>query len=414
MTRRRELLWKIITPLLVFALAELAFRFFDVPMRMSIAERKTFAAYQGMPWAAQYFKDLADCAAQSRRHHQPRYSRYVLQDINEDCSTPTVNYANRIRKTRTPPDAPAGARVYEVAMFGGSTMEGQGAIDDETIASWFSTLANAAPGEAIYHVTNYGVGGYTFTQGVVKLITLLREGRHFDDVIFYDGDNDVDYAYNLNEPGALEEEDLVRARLEGSLWDRLAQFGKTQLNHCVLCMGGVMLARNTPFIKDHVTPYFVKVRDAIHFKKGVASNEDVAPFAQQIADYYVQSHQLLARVAEAYHLRYLDVWQPSLMYETGYAPGEAMLARIDTRLTDARLRQLYTLSRDRTVAARLDNFLDLSHVLEGRSKAVYLDAVHLSGEGNRIVASRIFEAWKQPPGAQTAGLRINRYPHAGQ
>ena len=244
MTRRRQVLYRIVTPLVVFLLAELTLRYvFDLRSRISLAERRTLAAYEGKPWAAQYFKDLGACASQSARAHRPRYARYVLQDINEDCSTRFVNYSGRVRRTWNPA-TPGGARVYEIAMFGGSTMEGLGAVDDETIPSHFSRLANAAsPGDVLYHVTNYGVSGYTFTQSVMKLVTLLRDGRHFDAVIFYGGDNDIDYAYNLGEIGALESEDLVRTRLEGSIVDRIGEFGKEQLNACVLCLAGVILAR---------------------------------------------------------------------------------------------------------------------------------------------------------------------------
>src|SRR5262249_8547365 len=161
--------------------------------------------------------------------HQPRYVRYVLQDINEDCTTLTVNYKDRVRKTWNPEMRP-GAPVYEIAMFGGSTMEGLGAIDDETIASQFSHLVNGPGAGTAYHVTNYGVSGYTFTQSVMKLVTLLRDGKHFDAVVFYSGDNDIDYAYNLGQAGALEEENMVRIRLEGSATERVTQFGREQVN----------------------------------------------------------------------------------------------------------------------------------------------------------------------------------------
>ncbi len=129
------------------------------------------------------------------------------------------------------PPRPDGARVYEIAMFGGSTMEGLGAVDDETIPRTFpGSPTPSSPGDVVYHVTNYGVSGYTFTQSVMKLVTLLRDGHHFDAVIFYGGDNDIDYAYNLGEVGALESEDLVRTRLEGSVVDRIRRIreGTTQ------------------------------------------------------------------------------------------------------------------------------------------------------------------------------------------
>ena len=382
--------------MLIFVLAEMSLRYLlDARLRLDLAERQTLAAYQGKPWAPQYFKDLWSCAAQSARAHQPRYVRYVLQDINEDCTTPTVNYKARVRKTWNPEMRP-GAAVYEIAMFGGSTMEGLGAIDDETIASQFSHLVNGPAANGTYHVTNYGVSGYTFTQSLMKLITLLRDGHHFDAVVFYGGDNDIDYAYNLGEVGALEEETMVRVRLEGSASERVAQFGREQINSCVLCLAGVVLVRNVPGFRDHVTPYLVRIRDAFHFKRGQSSEHDVEAFADRIAQYYGQSHALLAKIADAYHLQYLDVWQPSLMYDSAYAPGEAMLARLDSRLTDPKLRRLYALTRENVTKLNLPQFDDVSHVLDHRRAAAYLDAVHLSGDANGVVARAIYDAWRGP------------------
>jgi lysophospholipase L1-like esterase len=394
MTRRRLILFRIATPILIFVLAELALRYlFDARFRLDLAERQTLAAYQGKPWKKQYFQDLWSCALQSARAHQPRYVRYVLQDINEDCTTETVNYANRVRKTWNPAPTP-GAAVYEIAMFGGSTMEGLGAIDDETIASQFSRLANTGGGNVTYHVTNYGVSGYTFTQSLIKLVTLLRDGRHLDGVIFYGGDNDIDYAYNLGQVGALEQENMVRVRLEGSAGERMTEFGSEQINSCVLCLAGVVLVRNMPGLRDHVSPYLMRIRDALHFKKGQSDGHDVDRLADGIARYYGQSHDLLSKIAEAYHLQHLDVWQPSLLYESGYAPGEAMLARMDTRLTDDKLRRLYALTREGVVKLQLSDFEDASHALDHRTSAAYLDAVHLSGDANGLVAHAIYDAWK--------------------
>jgi lysophospholipase L1-like esterase len=397
MPRRRLLLFRIATPIVIFILAELSLRVLvDARLRLDLAERKTLAAYQGKPWAAQYFKDLWSCASQSARAHQPRYVRYVLQDINEDCSTVTVNYANRTRRTWNP-EIRQGTAVYDIAMFGGSTMEGLGAIDDETIASQLSHLANGPAANVTYHVTNFGVSGYTFTQSVMKLVTLLRDGRHFDAVIFYGGDNDIDYAYNLGEPGALEAENMVRVRLEGGMGERVAEFGREQINECVLCLAGAVFVRNIPGLRDHVTPYLVRLRDTLHFKRGQNAEHDVEVFADGIARYYGQSHALLSKVAEAYHLQYLDVWQPSLMYDSGYAPGEAMLARLDSRLTDDKLRRLYALTREDVTKLNLPAFDDVSHVLDHRVSAAYLDAVHLSGDANAVVAHAIYDAWKEVP-----------------
>jgi hypothetical protein len=395
MSRARTLAFKIATPLLMLLLAEAAVRYvFDIRGRLSVAARRSLTPYQGVPWADQYFKDLLDCDAQSARRNQPRYARFILQDINEDCATPTVNYANRLRKTWNPDQIAPGTAVKEVAMFGGSTMEGQGAIDDETIPSHFSRLANASGGGTAYHVTNFGVGGYTFTQSVFKFLTLLRDGHRFDYVIFYDGANDIDYAYETGQVGGLFGEEILRTKLEGSFWDRLREGTKAQINACVLCLGGVVLVRRTPILRDYLAPGLVRLRDAVNMKRGQSEDGDVAPFADAIARYYTQSQQLLAKVADAQQVPHIEFWQPSLMFEDRYAPGEERLPTVDPRLTDERLRKLYALTRDGVVKANPPHFVDISHALDRRTQPCYLDAVHLSGACNGLVAQTIFEIWK--------------------
>ena len=70
-------------------------------------------------------------------------------------------------------------------MFGGSACWGYGARDDYTMPSELSRRLNAATPH--FHVYNYGEPGYTFTQGVLSLITRLQAGARPDYVIFYDG-----------------------------------------------------------------------------------------------------------------------------------------------------------------------------------------------------------------------------------
>jgi lysophospholipase L1-like esterase len=286
-------------------------------------------------------------------------------------------------------------------MFGGSTMEGIGAIDDETIPSEFSRLINTT-GTGVFRVENYGVSGYTFTQSVMKLVTLLQQGKHFDAVVFYDGANDIDYAYELGEAGALDGEDVAETRIEGGLVSRSALFVKEEMNACVLCMTAGIIARHTPVLQDHITPAIVRLRDAIHFKKGAASDQDPSRMADDIAEYYARTHALLSAIADAYQIPHLEFWQPSLMYDDAYGPGEASLALMDPRLTDPRLRSLYRHTRDDELARRLPDFHDLTHVLDRREKAVYVDAVHLVGDGNRQVARAMFEAWLAVPSRPAA------------
>ena len=67
---------------------------------------------------------------------------------------------------------------------------------------------------------------------------------------------------------------------------------------------------------------------------------------------------------------------------------------MDTRLTDQKLRLLYKLTREHVINLHLTGFDDVSHALDNRQAPAYLDAVHLSGDANGIVARSVFDAWQ--------------------
>jgi len=68
--------------------------------------------------------------------------------------------------------------------FGGSTMWGTGASDEQTIPSHFSSLTNNA-------VYNFGEAGWNSRQSVNQLISVIGDGHSPSVVIFYDGVNEV-------------------------------------------------------------------------------------------------------------------------------------------------------------------------------------------------------------------------------
>ena len=403
MTRKKEIIFIIITLLLTLTLAEGFFRFFiERRNRLgNLEKRNTFEPYQNKPWVDQYFRDGKECSKQraEAREETGTYVRYILHDLSHDCTTKSVNIALGMRKTWNPnPDSLVGdAKIYTLAMFGGSTMQGVGLPDDLTIPSHFSKLVNeAAKDNTVYIVKNYGVSSYTFTQSLIKLILLLREGERFDYVIFYGGTNDIDNAYDVGEAGALIGEKALKNRLEGGTSGQIREFFKRQLNSCGICRTIVIISRNTPILRDYVTPYLVRARDVIHFKEGKRKDDqEIVALAKDIAEYYAKSHELLDALSRAYDFKYAEFWQPALLYgEEQPVGGEKIILNIDPRLTDDKLKELYRLSRDKINSMRLENFHDISGALLLREKAYYLDAAHISDEGNKAVAEDIYAILK--------------------
>ena len=184
MTRSKKTVFILATLIGIVVVAEIGFRqFFNYRSATSVLERRSLSVYANEPWADQYFKDTFDCAEQrvaSRAAGRGSYARYLLSDITISCVTKYINYDGDklTRKTWNPDPSsiPKGAKVYRIGVFGGSTVMGLGTIDDLTIPSHISKLANAeANSKGVYYdVTNYGVSSHTFTQNVIKLTLLLR------------------------------------------------------------------------------------------------------------------------------------------------------------------------------------------------------------------------------------------------
>lgn len=402
LTTKKKIIFTAITVVLLFVVVESAFRIWNgYRNKTAVAEKiATLAAYRNDPEAKEFFKDDSECVRQSLAN--PKYDlyvRYIMIDVYLDCTTKLENYHSRTRDTWNPPINASDTRikVYEVGIFGGSTMIGLSSTDDKTIASQFSHLANAATSsKVVYHVTNYGVSSYTFTQGVMKLITLLREGKHFDYVIFYDGANDVDNAYDSGEAGSLVSEQILKNKLEGGTWDQVKDILKQQLNSCATCKAVVIFFRNTPVLKDYISPYLVRLRNLILFQAGDSKNaQGIETLAHDISSYYAKSHVLLNDLSRAYGFKYLTFWQPTLQYRDKPIKEEENLLRIDPKITDEKHRKVYEVVVQDLAAARLPNFFDISDALLGRTEPYYVDAVHISGAGNAVVAKRIFDIFEK-------------------
>ena len=366
---------------------------------LSLKERRTrFEPYQNKSWTEQYFKDEEECG---RQRNVPTstspYVRYLLHDIGfPGCETETANLLDGNKRGTWEPNAlrePGARKVYRIGIFGGSTVQGVGVPDDLTIPSQFSMLANTASSAALYRVENYGVSAYTYTQSILKLALLLREGERFDYVILYNGANDIDNAYTEGSAGALYgEKTIVINRLYGGLWGQLKNVLRDQFNACALCRLGITVARNTPLLREYITPSLIRLRRFTLFQEGATKDDaGLDRFAEEIAAYYGKSHDLLDKLATAYGFRYAEFWQPSLLYEDGPVGGEKIYWGIDNRLTDEKLKTLYRSTLAHVRALELPHFYDLSQSLVGRTKAYYLDAVHLADDGNREVAERMFE-----------------------
>jgi hypothetical protein len=176
----------------------------------ALDKRMALSAYRDKPWGRELFREMHELTFVYKQYLGWRTKEYHGVWINVD--------GDGLRRTTGgfPEDGQDQARVY---MFGGSSMWGAYARDGNTIPSLLSRRAREAGVRVRF--SNFAEQGYTFTQEVLRLLLLIREGKTPDGVVFYDGFNDVVTAETSGRPGSTsltaQFEELVESRHMGFL-----------------------------------------------------------------------------------------------------------------------------------------------------------------------------------------------------
>ncbi len=368
---RKSVLYTIITVLIVIVALELGLHAIDwAAGRVKTSPEKIpwRGLYTGQEWAAELARE-----SDSRRQAYHQY----LTWISRPQTGRFVNTGGAAgRQTWNPPDLKAPeAKVF---LFGGSAAWGYGARDDYTIASQLSRRLNAR--EPRFRVYNFAEPGYSFTQGLLLLITKLQAGLRPDYVIFYDGFNDVYGAYQSGQAGSLHNVAQVRHKLESKPRELYWQAVKAWFQENIYLYNRVYLT---------LFPPAQKFREA-----GAGfTDEELKNLAAGLVQYYARSQELLDRLAQAYGFKYACFWQPALFTEARVLPQET---RADVRLEDKNFAKLYQFANQYLSDHPLPkHFYNLSDVLSQRNQPYYLDLVHLTEEGYGLVAQRLYEVLRK-------------------
>lgn len=252
-----------------------------------------------------------------------------------------------------PPSAPV------VRLFGGSSMWGTGVTDGETIPA---SLHRLRPG---YLVLNHGESEYNSRQNLERVINLLGRGQRIGVAVFYEGFNDVltlcRRDVDLNGHG---EEPRMRLVLEQAGTARYLLIGKTQ---------------------ELLTNVFSTERDEF------ACDVDPAR-ARAVATIVYNQWKLAKALLEARGGELIVVLQPVAAigdprldyFEQVHTPGEPSATSALAR----QLRSVYPYWQKLAGTPGNEWLHDLTDAFDG-GRAIYLDQVHGSAEGNALVARRL-------------------------
>jgi len=301
--------------------------------------------------------------AEHSRSGRKRYEPFTIWR-SRPFSGETITVDERgVRRT---PGAVCSPGAIKVFTFGGSSMWGHGVPDWETIPAHVQTGWGEASDRPIC-VENWGERGWVATQGLIELIRQLQIGNVPDEVVFYDGANDVGAAYQSGRSGGHLELDIIADRFERSpllLADRSALLG--------------MIRRIGSAAPNH--------------RRRLGAGDPGVLGAATVRA-YLSTYTIVEAMADAWGFGFHFFWQPVLT--EGAKPLCEAERQIEQRLFDTYpdLPLWYASAHDelRASLAGHEHLHDLTDVFDGVRTQTYIDPVHLTPEGNRLVAERILE-----------------------
>ena len=327
--------------------------------------------YDGKAWAERYWTEMRELKSWYHPYVLWRRAPYTGKLVNIS--------AGGLRET---PGSRCGPGAFRVFMFGGSTMWGYGVPDWGTIPAYLQSELQQRLGRDVC-VVNYGELGFTSTQSVIELVRRIQCGDVPDLVVFYDGVNDINYAFIYGIPGIHRNADQVAARLDDG--------ARAEDTGWIRSLGVVRLARQLVGANDSTAPPRFPFRGA-DMPRGLDEG---------IAAAYLNNHRMVRALAARYGFAQAFFWQPYLTM------GRKPLAAAEREMTDdpidadspedastrAASRRLYesVYARIEAAASENDDLFYLAAVFDTVPSLLYTDSHHLTHEGNQIIARRMLE-----------------------
>jgi hypothetical protein len=348
-----------------------------VPKQLQEDMRFSLSPYKDKPWATELYNDEVKFG--NLPTVWDRYDEWKRPPITSSY----INTDSDGRRNTWNPRVATGTKLAQIWFLGGSSTFGAGARDSYTIPSDFSKIVNA--NGAAYQVSNYGTYAYVFPQSVIQFVKLLEAGQRPDYVVFYGGSAEVDAAYDAGDGGALSMESLWKSRIQPSVLDQAKVVSKELLrDYCLTCRLAVNFARS-------IDSGALRVSTIVGMTYNAAQLDALA---QSIVDNYIGTLNFVDHLAAAYHFKYMAIWEPS-PFGDRLVGDEQKLTAADWRLSDKNNAYLYT----KTVALLNKkvpaHFWDLSGLLKSRTTMMFLDDVHISEEGDQIVATKLADIFMQ-------------------
>ena len=321
--------------------------------------------YGGLPLRPDYARELEDSAKHQylpfvewrRQAFRGRFITVdkdgVRQTLNSHCDDP---------------------HSLQIWMFGDSALWGTGVDDANTLPSHLARLYSQS-GQSVC-IKNYGEAAWVSTQELIQLLLQLKHaGRRPDIVVFYDGTDEI----FMPDPDAPQDVHQGYRRFRELLNNAQAEAkpGLLFLDKSNTVRALELLAK--------------KMNRRRNRPKNTLAAPEVQSLAKSFVDNYEKNLQVVDALSRTYGFRPFYFWYPTSSF--GNKPltqEERRSIREEIQGAPAR----YQLKQATfTLCSKLSHpdFFFLGDALDGQSNWIYLDGAHLTGEGNGIMAEKLFE-----------------------
>jgi lysophospholipase L1-like esterase len=338
--------------------------------RSKLPQMNESSVYAAEPWGKQYWKEHLEASKFS-------YEPYVVwKQLPYSGQTVTVESDLHRRTLNSQCDE----KAYTIWMLGGSTTWGTGSPDWGTIPSQLAALFSKSGSPVC--VRNLAQTGWDNTQEVIELMLELKRNPHHPNiVIFYDGYNDGYSFYQSGKIDAHLNYDLIRELMERPSRQRRLGW----VTDFLLSTHTARLITGAPAPSTLIEGFGVHPPPP--------PNEADSRKDLEIA--YLANLDGVQALAKEYGFQYAFFWQPVIF--AGHKPLSEEESKIRSAYsagiyeTDFQYQDMVKVFQ----AGGRPHLFDISDVFDDSKQTIYVDYVHISPEGNRLVAKRMYEILQQ-------------------
>ncbi|NCU05542.1 MAG: SGNH/GDSL hydrolase family protein [Chitinophagaceae bacterium] len=277
------------------------------------------------------------------------YAAWVMYK-SADINGKYVNVSEFIRKSIPEFSNTSSDSAITIHFFGGSTLFGVHAADNETIPSYFATLCKEKGIQKNIRVVNYGMPTYFSYQELMLFFQLLQEDKKPKLAVFFDGLNDF---LSINE----------------------ASQKRPMLNHYF----------KTIFNAATTVNHAEALESSFQHSFRLPSEDSITLMSKQLINSYLKTQEHTRTLAKAYHVQTCFFLQPVPFYDyTGI---------IKDPVCDKNNRPQFQLIYPELEkkSTTIPDFYFLGHLLKEEKGYPFADALHYSPSFSKKIAAAMVD-----------------------